>query len=284
MSPLTSDAHSVPAQQLGAPPPQTSPVVVQLAPPVDPARWVQTRAPAGPRQTPVQQSSSATHGAPKGAQVLAQVRVPVVSGRQSLPQHCAPTEQGSASGRQVEPTDGPRQRSVRFASARQLSVPGAQQSGDFAQSSPTARHFFGIGGGAIGPGAGAQRAIPSGAAMQVPEQQFSGAAHRSCSGLQPEAAAHREGPVSDGWQRPEQQSLSPAHSSNAGWQPGRAWQLLAPSGPPMHGPPQQSEAELQASPATRQNGSSWQVAAPPAPPSASATQSWPQQSASAAHD
>jgi len=49
----------------------------------------------------------------------------------------------------------------------------------------------------------------------------------------------------------------------------------------MQEPPQQSEAEPQASPATRQNGSSWQVAAPP---SASAMQSWPQQSASAAHD
>jgi hypothetical protein len=45
----------------------------------------------------------------------------------------------------------------------------------------------------------------------------------------------------------------------------------------MQGPPQQSEAELQPSPATRQNGSSRQVAA--ALPSASATQSWPQQSA-----
>jgi hypothetical protein len=50
----------------------------------------------------------------------------------------------------------------------------------------------------------------------------------------------------------------------------------------MQEPPQQSEAEPQASPATRQNGSSWQVAGPP--PSASAMQSWPQQSTSAAHD
>jgi hypothetical protein len=105
---------------------------------------------------------------------------------------------------------------VPFPSARQLSAPAAQQSGDFAQSSPRARHFFGMGGGAIGPDIGAQRATPSGEVMQVPEQQFSSAAHRSCSGLQPAAATQREGPVGDDWQRPEQQSLLVAHSSNAG--------------------------------------------------------------------
>ena len=148
--------------------------------------------------------------------MLAQVSLPDVSGRQRPSQHCAATEQGSPSGRQVELPDGPRQRSVPLSSARQLSAPAAQQSGDFAQRSPTARHPFGIGGGAIGPGAGAHRAMPLGAAMQVPEQQFSPAKHRSCSGLQPEAAAQREGPVPDGWQRPEQQSLLVAQSSKAG--------------------------------------------------------------------
>ncbi len=107
---------------------------------------MQTRAPAGPRQTPAQQSSSATQGAPNGAQLLAQVSVPVVSGRQRWPQHCVGTAQGSPSGRQVAPADGPRHRSVPFGSARQLSAPPAQQSGDFAQRSPMARHPFGIGG------------------------------------------------------------------------------------------------------------------------------------------
>jgi hypothetical protein len=68
---------------------------------------------------------------------------------------------------------------VRFVSARQLSAPLAQQSGDLAQRSPRARHPFGIGGGVIGAGIGAQRAMPLGAAMQVPEQQFWGVAHRS---------------------------------------------------------------------------------------------------------
>jgi hypothetical protein len=216
VSPLVSDAQSVPAQQLGAPEPQGSPVAVQVGPTVGPVRVVQTRAPTGPRQRPAQQSSSATHGAPKGAQVLAQVSVPDVSGRQRPPQHCAATKQGSPSGRQVEPPEGPRQRSVPLVSARQLSAPAAQHSGDFAQRYPMGRHPFGMGGGAIGPDVGAQRAMPLGAAMQVPEQQFSPAAHRSCSGLQPEAAAHREGPVTDGWQRPEQQSLLVAQSSNAG--------------------------------------------------------------------
>ena len=122
----------------------------------------------------MQQSSGATQGAPNGAQVLAQVSAPVVSGRHRPPQHCAPTEQGSPSVRQAAPADGPRQRRVRFVSARQLSAPLAQQSDDFAQSSPTARHPFGFGGGIIGAGVGAQRATPLGAAMQVPEQQFVG--------------------------------------------------------------------------------------------------------------
>ena len=120
LSPLVSDAHSVPAQQLGAPAPQTSPATVQVGPTVGPVSWVQTRAPAGPRQTPEtrsQQSSSATQGAPSGAQALAQVSVPFVSGRQRPSQHCELTEQGSPSGRQVAPADGPRQRSVPFASA-----------------------------------------------------------------------------------------------------------------------------------------------------------------------
>jgi hypothetical protein len=58
-------------------------------------------------------------------------------------------------------------------------VPPRQQSVDFPQRSPIARHPFGMGGGAIGPGMGAQRATPLGSALQVPEQQFSGAAHRS---------------------------------------------------------------------------------------------------------
>ncbi len=101
-------------------------------------------------------------------------------------------------------------------SARQLSALLAQQSDDFMQSSPMARHPFGIGDGAIGAGVGAQRAAPSGAAMQLPEQQFWGVAQRSWSGLQPEAALQRDGPVADAWQRPEQQSLSVAQSSNAG--------------------------------------------------------------------
>jgi len=34
-------------------------------------------------------------------------------------------------------------------------------------------------GGSIGPGVGAQRAMPLGAAMHVPEQQFWSVAHRS---------------------------------------------------------------------------------------------------------
>ncbi len=165
----------------------------------------------------MQQSSGATQGAPNGAQVLAQVSVRVVpAGRHRPPQHCAPTEQGSPSVRQAAPADGPRQRTVRFASARQLSALLAQQSDEFMQSSPRGWHPFGFGGGIIGAGAGAQRATPLGAGMQVPEQQSSGVAQRSWSGLQPEAAAHREGPVAGAWQRPEQQSLSVAQSSNAG--------------------------------------------------------------------
>ncbi len=174
-----SDAQTVPAQQLGAPAPQGSPVAVQVSPTVGPVSWVQTRAPAGPRQTPAQQSSTAAQGAPKGAQVLAQVSAPVVSGRHRPPQHCAPTEQGSPSGRQAAPAEGPRQRRVPFVSERQLSALLAQHSDDFAQRNPRARHPFGIGGGAIGPGVGAQRAVPLGAAMQVPEQQFWAVAHRS---------------------------------------------------------------------------------------------------------
>jgi hypothetical protein len=38
---------------------------------------------------------------------------------------------------------------------------------------------LGIGGGVIGPGIGPQREMPLGAAMQFPEQQFSGVAQRS---------------------------------------------------------------------------------------------------------
>jgi hypothetical protein len=211
-----SDAQTVPAQQLCAPAPQESPVAVQVGPTVGPVSWVQTRAPAGPRQAPPQQSSTAVHGAPKGAQVLAQVSAPVASGRHRPPQHCAATEQGSPSGRQAAPADGPRQRTVPFVSARQLSAPLAQHSDDLAQRSPMARHPIGFGGGAIGLGVGAQRATSLGGAMQVPEQQFSAVAQRSWSGLHPDAAAHREGPVVDAWQRPEQQSLSVAQSSNAG--------------------------------------------------------------------
>lgn len=179
MSPSASDAQRVPAQQPGAPPPQASPAVAQVGPAVDPVIEVQTRAPAGPRQTPAQQSSGATQGAPVGAQLLAQVSAPVVSGRHRPSQHCAATEQGSPSVRQAAPADGPRQRRVPFVSARQLSAPLAQHSDDFAQRKPRARHPFGIGGGAMAPGVGAQRATPLGAAMQVPEQQFWGVAHRS---------------------------------------------------------------------------------------------------------
>jgi hypothetical protein len=180
VSPAATDAQAVPAQQVGAAAPQASPVTVQLGPSVGPVIEVQTRAPAGPRQTPpAQQSSVATQGAPNGAQVLAQVSAPVVSGRHCPPQHCAPTEQGSSSVRQAAPADGPRQRRVPFVSPRQLSAPVAQQSDDLAQRSPTARHPFGIGGGVIGAGIGAQRAMPLGAALQVPEQQFSATAQRS---------------------------------------------------------------------------------------------------------
>ena len=179
MSPSATDEQTVPAQQLGPPVPQESPVAVQVGPTAGPVSWVQTRAPAGPRQTPAQQSSGVTQGAPNGAQLLAQVSAPVVSGRHRPSQHCAATEQGSPSLRQEAPADGPRQRRVPFASARQLSAPAAQQSGDFAQSSPTARHPFGFGGGVIGPGGAAQRAAPSGDAMQVPEQQFAAVAQRS---------------------------------------------------------------------------------------------------------
>ena len=178
MLPSATDEQTVPAQQLGPPVPQESPVAVQVGPAAGAVSWVQTRAPAGPRQTPAQQSSGATQGAPTGAQLPAQVSAPVVSGRQRPPQHCAPTEQGIPSMRQ-DAAAGPRQRRVPFESARQLSAPVAQQSGDFAQSSPTARHPFGFGGGVIGPGVAAQRATPSGDAMQVPEQQLAVVAQRS---------------------------------------------------------------------------------------------------------
>jgi hypothetical protein len=213
--PSASDAQAVPAQQLDAPVPQPSPVAVQVGPAVGPVIEVQTRPPAGPTQTPAEQSSSATQGAPNGARLLAQVSAPAVSGRHRPPQHCSATEQGRPSVRQADPVEGPRQRGVLFASARQLSAPPAQQSADFAQSSPTARHPFGIAGGAIGPAIGAQRAMSFGPAMQVPEQQFSPMAQRSCSGLHPAAAAHLEGPVAEVWQVPEQQSLSVAQISNA---------------------------------------------------------------------
>jgi len=215
--PSARDAQVVPAQQLGALAPHTSPPAVQVGPAAGPVIEVQTRAPAGPTQTqtPAQQSSSATQGAPNGARLLAQVSAPVVSGRHRPPQHCAATEQGRPSVRQAEPADGPRQRRVPFASARQLSAPAAQQSEDFAQRSPTARHPLGIGGGAIGPVVAAQRPMPFGAAMQVPEQQFAAVVQRSCSGLHPAAAVHLDGPVADAWQRPEQQSLSLAQISNA---------------------------------------------------------------------
>ena len=154
--------------------------MVQVGPTVGDVTWVQTRAPAGPTQMPAQQSSNATQGAPNGAQVLAQVSAPVVSGRHRPPQHCAPTEQGSPSVRQAAPADGPRQRRVPFVSARQPSAPLlAQQSDDFMQRSPRGLHPLGIGGGAIGPGVGAQRKMPLGAAMQVPEQQFSRTEQRS---------------------------------------------------------------------------------------------------------
>ena len=180
MSPSGSDAQAVPAQQLGAPVPQGSPVVVQVGPTVGPVSWVQTRAPAGPTQMPAQQSPSATQGAPNGAQVLAQVSAPVVSGRHRPSQHCAPTEQGSPSVRQAAPVEGPMQRTMRFVSARQPSAPLlAQQSDDFMQRSPRGLHPLGIGGGVMGPGIGAQREMPLGAAMQAPEQQFSGMAQRS---------------------------------------------------------------------------------------------------------
>jgi len=179
VSPPGSDAQSVPAQQLDASVPQGSPVALQVGPAVGPESWVQTRAPTGPRQRPAQQSSGATQGAPNGAQVLAQVSVPVVSGRHRPPQHCAATEQGRPSVRQAAPADGPRQRRVPFVSARQLSALLAQQSDDFMQRSPMTRHPFGIGGGAIGTGMGAQRAVPLGAAMQFPEQQFCRVAQRS---------------------------------------------------------------------------------------------------------
>ena len=150
-----------------------------MAPAVDPAIAAQTRAPAGPRQTPAQQSSLATQGAPNGAQLLAQVRAPAVSGRHCPPQHWAPTEQGIPSPTQAVPADGPRQRSVPLASARQASAPAAQQSGDCMQSSPMARHAFGFEGGDIGPGIGAQRATPFGPPIQAPEQQSAAAVQPS---------------------------------------------------------------------------------------------------------
>lgn len=68
----------------------------------------------------------------------------------------------------------------------------------------------------LGPGAVPQRAVPSGPAMQTPEQQLAFEAQRSCSGLQPGSVAQRWGPAAVARQRPEQQSAFEPHSSKAG--------------------------------------------------------------------
>jgi hypothetical protein len=196
---------------------QRSPAFVQAAAVEAPSLEKQIIAPGGPAQVPAQQSSVAEQGAPGGAQALRQVSVPPESGTQKPPQHSARTAQENPAARQVEPEAAPRQRSVPVSSARQAVGPPEQQSDAWAQRSPMARQPPGfviiiI----IGPGAGPQRAVPSGPDMQTPEQQPALDPHRSCSGLQPGNVAQREGPAAVGRQRPEQQSPATAQISDAG--------------------------------------------------------------------
>jgi len=97
-------AQVVPAQhkpsatlQIVPAPSQTGPVSVPVP------SSVQTPRPGGPAHTPAQQSSGATHGAPRGAQALRQENPPFGSGKQRPPQHWASTWHRAPSGEQASP-------------------------------------------------------------------------------------------------------------------------------------------------------------------------------------
>ena len=216
MTPAATEAQTVPTQQALAGRPQTAPAAAQTGPAASPLApsSVQTPRPGGPAQVPAQQSSGATHPAPRGAHALRQVNPPRGSGRQRPPQHCASTRQGLPSA--AHPPPSGRQRSRAEESARQV-VP-AQQSPAFMHSSPTVRHA------GILSGAFAQRPTSWGPAVHTPEQHSDAAPQRSCSGWQPGRRWQRLGPETPGGggsQRPEQQSLSVMHRDSAGPQPGR---------------------------------------------------------------
>jgi len=166
-------AQVVPAQHVSSAAVQTAPAASQTGPvgwPVPSS--VQTPRPGGPAHTPAQQSSGATHRAPRGAHALRQAKPPLASGRQRPPQHSASTRQGAPSAAHVPPLG--RQRWRADESALQLAP--AQQSPAFMHSNPSDRH------GGIAAGAFAHRPTSSGPAVQIPEQHSDADAQRSCSG------------------------------------------------------------------------------------------------------
>jgi hypothetical protein len=198
------------------------------------------------------------------------VSAPVPSGRQNRPQHCSETAQTAPAAAQAGGT-APRQRIMPVRSGRHAPGPPSQQSISFMHRSPSAPQW---------PGPGAHRPIPSGPAMQWPEQQPASPAHSSPAGRQPTGSAQRETPSLPAMQRPPQQSLPSMQISKATLQPGSALQLPVAPGMASHWPLQQPAPVRQLSPATRQNASNWQCSMPV---SCVSPQSWPQQSAGPAH-
>ncbi len=83
-------------------------------------------------------------------------------------------------------------------------------------------------------GLGAQRPVPSGPAMQLPEQQPASSLQRSLTGAHPTSASQRETPSAPATQRPPQQSLPSMQISAATLHPGSARQTPAPPGIAAH--------------------------------------------------
>jgi hypothetical protein len=129
----------------------------------------------------VQQSSGAAHGAPTGAQLARQPSAPRPSGAQRPAQQSAPTRHENPGAAQELPRGRPRQRMTPAPSARHELGSRSQQSAGAAHSSPIPTQAAAPGRG-IGVLGAAQRAFPSGPALQLPEQQSVPAAQRSSIG------------------------------------------------------------------------------------------------------
>lgn len=131
--PLESAAQTVPPQQAASVAAHGSPAPAQLGGVAVGSVSVQIRLPGSPSQVaPVQQSPVAVQGAPTGAQLVWQERMPRASGRQCVRQHSTSSAQGYPSATHCE-----------LAGAQRIPGPQVaplQQSVGFLQTSPMSRH------------------------------------------------------------------------------------------------------------------------------------------------